>query len=636
MSLISKYRKHNPRLLIFYFGIGLILVILLGGLGRRQLWLTDIYSEREEQQHLRRILLPAPRGLILDRHGEVLVGNQPRVSVVVHLNELRPEFRQEYIRVIRAYREMGLPSRDTNLESLARVSVVQRYLDEVNGILQREETVQSHDLERHFRQDRLLPFILINDLALTEYARLLEQLPLESPVQLYSTSMREYPFGDLAAHTLGYTAVANEISAEGLPGEGLTTFHITGSRGRSGLELAFDAHLQGRSGGQIWIVDPSGFQHRMVEQQAPVPGANLRTTLDASLQRVAEEALGDKRGAVVAMDVRSGEVLVLASRPSYDLSNFIPRLSQNESLRIEERGAWLNRATQGMYPPGSTFKLLSAMAALRPGLIEPETTSYCPGYHLVGNRRFPCHNRRGHGNLDLRNALRLSCNVYFYEYGLTTGVDRIAAEARRMRMDQPTGIEIPYESSRMIVPSREWKQERFGESWFPGDTANLSIGQGFVQVSPLQMAVFTASLATNQTFVQPTIVIEPTPSPPTLGEPLGLRQRDHRAILEGMIEAVERGTARFAGLPGRQIGGKTGTAQVRRRGDTIHMAWFVGMTPVDHPEIAIAVLVEGMEAADGFAGGATAAPIAQEVFRKFYEQKESPRAAVAISPERDG
>ena len=623
MSLLAKYRKFNPRLLVFYFIIGIMLAILLGGLARRQLLLTDLYSEREERQHLRRVLMPAPRGLILDRHGEILVGNQPRVSVVVHLNELRPEFRQEYIRVVRAYREMGLPTtRDTNLESLARVSVVQRYLDEINLILERDETVISSDLERHFRQDRLLPFILINDLTAGEYARLLEQVPIDSPLQLYSTSMRDYPFGSLAAHTLGYTSLASEISTEGVPGEGLTTFHVTGSQGRSGLELAFDDHLQGQSGGQIWIVDPSGFQHRMVEQRSPVPGANLRTTLDATMQRVAEEAFAGKRGAAVAMDVRTGEVLVLASLPSYDLNAFIPRLSQQQSQDIESRGAWLNRATQGIYPPGSTFKLISAMAALRPGLIDPETTSFCPGFHQVGNRRFPCHNRRGHGVLDLRNALRVSCNVYFYEHGLSAGVERIAAEAMRHRLHEPTGIELPYESRRMLIPTREWKRERFSEGWFPGDTANLSIGQGFVQLSPLQMAVFTASLAANRTFVRPTLVIDPPPRPLPLPEPIGLREGDREAILEGMEAAVLNGTARFAGLPDRSIGGKTGTAQVRRRGETLHMAWFVGVTPMDRPEIAVAVLVEGMEAQDGFAGGATAAPIAREIFRAYYEGQE--------------
>ncbi|MCH8475380.1 MAG: penicillin-binding protein 2 [Opitutales bacterium] len=635
MRLFALYRKSQSRLKIFPVFIAGMLIVMIGGLGWRQLLHEQFYAEREEIQHLRRVLIPAPRGNIFDREGRLLVGNQPRVSAIVYLNELRPEFRRQYIDLVREYQEENIPSQGHNLQILARVRVMQEYMDKVNGILGRQDTIDAQTVERHFQQERLIPFPLVEDLHPREYARLLEQLPSDSPIQLFTTSLRYYPFGSLAAHSLGYTGNLNEISPEGAPGESLATFHIPGTTGRSGLERAFDDYLQGQSGALIWLVDPSGFQFDLVDHSPPVPGNDLHLTLDARLQKIAEEAIGDRRGAVIALSPQDGEVLALASTPGYDLNDFVPRLSSAAAARIEEREAWLHRGIQGLYPPGSTFKMITAMAALRDGIIEPETTSFCHGFHTVGNRRFPCHNRQGHGEVDLVEAIRVSCNVFFYEHGLATGVDRIATESRRLHLDQPTGLEIPYETRRMIIPDREWKRQRLNESWFPGDTANLSIGQGFVRLTPMQMAAFTAALANDQSFVQPRVITRPESLRATsenIARPLELATQHREALLQGMFEAVETGTARFARLDDYPVAGKTGTAQVRRRGETLHMAWFIGFAPVENPEIAIAVLVEGMEARDSFAGGATAAPIAKEVLEAYFDPEASDILEVSLRP----
>lgn len=631
MIRFSDSRLHrNARLYFFYWLIAFVYLTLVFGLAWRQLFLGEEYHERGEQQSLRRILQPAPRGDVYDRHGRLLIANRPRFSAVIYLDEsLRADMRRAYLDLVREERERmqergeSLSSGDRAvLDWQARAQVMQHYLDEVNAIIGRDEEIDIDELRRHFGQSLILPFPLVKDLKLDEYARLVEQLSPESPVQIYTDTARYYPQGSLAAHTLGYVGSTEEVPREGVPGEKLMTFSVRGKEGRTGIEKAFDEQLRGASGGEVWRVNPAGYQYRRLLTQTPERGDRLVTSLDVDLQRAAEEALGDKTGAVVALEVQTGEVLVLASKPDYDLNDLSPYMTQETKAEIDEKGAWLNRATQGLYPPGSTFKLVTAVAALRNDIIHPETESFCAGVHRVGNRNFPCHNRAGHGQTDLRRAIEKSCNVYFYEHGVKTGIDNIAREARRFHLDEPTGIELPYETSRALVPDPEWKRERGYGSWFPGDTANTSIGQGFLLVTPLRMATFAASLARGWTETNPTLLHKPGRTAAEAGaggEPIDLPPGDYQAILEGMVAAVETGTARFAQVEGVAVAGKTGTAQVRIEGRPTTLAWFLGFAPVENPQIAVVVVVEGTEPGDSFAGGKTAAPIARAVLERYFQ-----------------
>lgn len=607
----------NPRLNLVYLVIGICMLALVGGLGYRQLLQQEAFEAAAERQNYRRILMPGPRGIIYDRNGQVLVGNRPLFSAVVYLNELRVEFREEYYNLVRRQRELGLNQDRYFLNTEARRGVVQRYMNRLNTLLGKNGSVDSKEIERHFSQSLLLPFPLVQDLSREEYARLIEQIPVDSPIQILSGNARWYPHGDAAAHTLGFVSDSIEFPEGTVPGDTLLTFRNEGQIGRSGLEKQFNTQLQGKTGGEIWTVDPGGFQYERVVHEIPGKGMDLTVSLDIDIQLAAEQAMGDKTGAVVAIEIDSGEVLTLASQPAYDLNDLSPFISFEVDREIREKGAWLNRAIQGLYPPGSTFKLITAMAGLREGVINADTVINCQGFHLVGKRVFHCHRKSGHGPEALTDAIRDSCNVFFYDRGTEAGIWAIANEARRFHLDQPTGIELPGETGRMLVPDPEWKAARFfGESWFTGDTANVSIGQGFLLLTPMQMATFAASLARGTTFLQPTLLHEAAPA--KVGDPISLPASQLALIKEGMRQAGERGTARLAGNPQMPVAGKTGTAQVRKDGRPTTLAWFVGYAPVENPRIAVAVLIEGVpEQETNYGGGSTAAPIAKAVFQQY-------------------
>lgn len=640
-SLLESHKGYDPRVILFYFIIALLLCVLAGGIAFQQLFKADVHHDRERMQSQRRILVPGPRGNLYDRDGRLLVGNRPRFAAVLYLDELRSEFRREYIRIRKNYRESGdkdVPT-SSQMEQLARTSVVQRYLDQVNDILRRNDQVNPRNLRNHFARELLLPYTLRDDLEAADYARLLESLPVQSPLQVYTSSTRYYPYGSAAAHTLGYVAIDPDFEAQDFPGEDLTTFKMKGSVGRAGLEQKFDAQLQGEPGGTIFRVDPSGYKiNPPLERRLPVQGRNLTTSLDIDLQLAAEKKMTETEmaGAAVALDVATGEVLVLASKPDYDLNDFTPRLSLAKAAEINEKGAWYPRAIQGTYATGSAFKILTSIAGLRSGAILPDTKVDCPGYYLVGSRRFACHDGHAHGLIDYRTAVEKSCNVFFYKYGLDIGPDLIAAEGRRFHLDRPTGIELAHETPSMIIPDPAWKLRTQKERWFPGDTANLSIGQGFLRVTPLQMASFIASVARNQIHTPPTLIHDPKRARLNT-EPIGLPEESYAALLEGMERVTQSGgTAKFFALPfmhisGLRIAGKTGTAQKRTEKGTLNFAWFICFAPIEKPEIAIAVMIEGDTPGEEAGGGAYSAPVAHAILKTWWEKKNRP-ATTAFSP----
>ena len=339
--LLETHRGADPRMIFFYFAAAALLVTLAVGLAWQQLIKNPAYHSAERVQNQRRILVPGPRGNIYARDGTtVLVGNRPRFAVLLHLDELKAELLREHISIHRNFiagsDRKELPTYD-QLQRLARVAVVQRYLDELNALLHRGERVDAKTLQRHFDRQLLLPYPLLTDLAPEEFARLIERLPVRSPLEPTTTIARDYPFGSAAAHTLGYVGATDEVAADDFPGEGLKTFKLKGSVGENGLEQRFDSLLQGETGGMIYRVDPTGYKvNPPLEQRMPVQGKNFVTSIDIDLQIAAEETIGDETGSAVAIDVATGEVLAIASKPDYDLSKF---RSKDAIADIEARHA---------------------------------------------------------------------------------------------------------------------------------------------------------------------------------------------------------------------------------------------------------------------------------------------------------
>lgn len=639
MNQFDVHRGENPRILFFLWlviGAGLVLI---GGLAWRQLIGMSEYRDIEKRQTERRILKPGPRGDIYDRSGNLLVGNRPNYSAVVYLDDLRKDFRSEYSKIYRAERTrlneeyealspeerppQPLTPNYSELQWTARENVVQHYMDIIGRITGRDETLSRTKLIRHFNEQLLLPLPLIEDLNADEYARLVEQIPVDSPIQIHTDTARYYPYGAAASHTLGYVQSRNPDPEE-IPDDGIKTFTFKTKVGRTGLERWFNDKLTGTTGWEIWRVDPLGFQDTRLDMQAPKQGEDIVTSIDIDMQLAAETALGDRTGAAIALDIQTGEVLTIASAPNFDLNDLSPFIPRKTFDEINQAGGWLNRTIQLSYPPGSTFKLLTSIAGMRAGLIDEHTEHNCQGVYRVGNRVFRCHARYGHGMVDVRAAIEGSCNVFYYAEGLKMGIDILSAEAKRFGLDEKTGIQVPFETSRLVVPTKDWKRETIGVGWVPGDTANTAIGQGFLLVTPLQMATVIASIARGETRTQPTMLAltrEEGMSVNHGGEPIGLTPKQRQLLWEGMERvAGQDGTGRLVKIEGFQVAGKTGTADFRAHGQEVNLAWFVGFAPVENPQIAVAVMVEGTKASDSYHGGSTAGPVAKDIFLKYKEK----------------
>lgn len=639
MNQFDVQRGENPRIVFFLWIVVLAALILFIGLAWRQLVANKKYELIERRQTERRILKPGPRGDIYDRKGNLLVGNRPHYSAVVYLDDLRREFRTEYSRIIRADRERLKAAYELipkverggvlppipnyyELQWIARKNVIQTYIDKINSITGREDTISTRSIIRHFNEQLLLPLVLVKDLSVDQYALLIEQIPVQSPIKIHTDTARYYPYEAAAAHTLGYVQKVNPDPSQVTDDE-LKTFTFKTNKGKTGLERYFDEQLSGTTGVEVWRVDPLGFQDSLLYQETPKQGLDFISSIDIDLQIAAEVALGKRTGAAIAIDVKTGEVLAIASHPSYDLNDLSPYIPRRVFDRINDRGAWINRTLQLSYPPGSTFKLLSAIAGLRKGTINRQTQHNCQGVFPLGNRVFSCHATSGHGLVDLPSAIENSCNIFFYAEGLRLGIDELSAEAKRFGLDKRTGIQVPYETGRLIVPTRQWKKQNIGEAWVQGDTANTAIGQGFLLVTPLQMATFIASIARGETRTKPTLRALSAKEANTIdhgGEPIGLTPRQRLDLWEGMERVIEPGgTGRLVKIPGLRIAGKTGTADFRAHGKEVNLAWFLGLAPIENPQIAVAVMVEGTRASDSYHGGSTAGPIAKDIFLEFIE-----------------
>ncbi len=627
---VEVHHFEHPRLFHFFWFLGTVCFILLVGLSWRQLFKTEEYQEQEERQSLRRILQPAPRGEIYDRNGILLVGNRPIFTAAIFLTELKAEFRKEYFNLVRTLRETGLKVNGDRLMDQARAQVLQRYIDPINAILGRNEKIDMKEVGKHFRKRLLLPMTLIKDLSPQEYALLTEKLPVESPIQIIVDSARYYPYGSLAAHLLGYIGNTEEMMQSDIPGMHLTTFSYKGKIGKRGLELSFNDHLQGISGGEILLVDPAGFRYQCIEKVMPRKGNSLITSIDVDIQQAAEQGLEGKRGAIIAIEIKTGEILALASSPTYDLNELSPYIPTTVFNKINERKAWIDRATQGLYPPASAFKLITAICGLKHGVFDPEEFIACGSGFLVGNRVFPEHENVSLGAIDLQKAIQSSSNVYFYPLAIKMGPEKIAQEARNFGLDEPTGIELPFEAKKMVVADSTWKMNKLGESWRGGDSANMAIGQGFLSVTPLQMACFGAALARKETRIQPSLLHDAshTGNHPK-SQPIDISDLAYQNIINGMRLCVEQGSGKRAKVPGLTIAAKTGTGQASLSGKYVTVPSFLGFAPIEDPQIAIFILIEGDDRS--LWGGSTSGPIAKSVFSTYYNKYLKKELAIAIN-----
>jgi penicillin-binding protein 2 len=580
-----------------------LVILLFAGLTLRywqlQVVRSTAYEELARANHVRPVPETAPRGLILDREGRIIAENRPSFNLTLE---------GEHLPTLLA---LG------NLVDLSE---------------------EEGDVEDYLQQARLGSALVKEELDLEEVARV-ESRQLELPgAHIQFVPRRFYPDGLTAAHVVGYVG---RISEEQLDNQAFEGAGRNDYVGQAGIEEVYNQFIMGRNGVQRFVVNSHGRRERILEQVPPIWGESLQLSIDMDLQQVAEQAFGDKAGAVVALDPRNGQVLVLGSFPAFDPNSFSGRFDRKQwhSLVNDEEHPLSNRAIQGRYAPGSTFKLVVAAAALEQGIATPETEMHCSGSVRLYGNVFHCARASGHGTLNMIQALAQSCNSYFYQLGAKLQIEAIARYAKMFGLGAPTGIDLPHEVSGLI-PDPAWKKKARNEPWYAGETISVAVGQGSVLVTTVQMAQLAAIVGTSGDIHRPKLFLrrlssggvpEPFPDgvivPPT--REVGLRAETWRTLQEGMFDAVNGvGTARRARVKGFAISGKTGTAQVASRNRISESrdadrperlrnhGWFIGYGPRVNPEIAIAVLVE-----HGGGGGAAAAPIAQKVFQAYFEKR---------------
>ncbi|HUJ75902.1 MAG TPA: penicillin-binding protein 2, partial [bacterium] len=487
---------------------------------------------------------------------------------------------------------------------------------------------------------RFKPVMLLKDTG-RKVADLVDAYQEDLPgISVTVEAKRLYPNAELASHVLGYVGVINEDQLESLSTRQLYSARVVG---QAGIERVANRSLIGVDGGKQVEVDHLGRELRDLSKQVdPIPGHDVYLTIDLRLQRKVHQLLGNYHGAVIVMKPHTGEVLSLVSLPDFDPNSFVGGISQDEWTRLTqgEFKPLVDKAVQGLYPPGSTFKMLVAAAALDSGAIDDKTVFHCPGYYRIGRDVRYCWKHSGHGDMTVRQAIEQSCDVFFYNVGLLLGPDKIRDYGAEFGFTQATGVELEDEKSGLL-PTRAWKQRMFKDKWYDGETLPVSIGQGYVSVTPLQLLNYVNVIANRGVWVQPTIVEkivdangQVTESPkdlPRASRLLPIAPQVFDTLVQGMVDVVNsgRGTGGAARSRFFTVAGKTGTSQVvsRKTGkplttedqkDLQPHSLFVGFAPAEDPQVSVLVLVE-----HGQHGGSTAAPIARQIL-EFYSENVEP------------
>ncbi|HEY6064614.1 MAG TPA: penicillin-binding protein 2 [Thermoanaerobaculia bacterium] len=597
-------RELSSRIEIARVAVGAVFALLAFAYWYVQIVRGDYYFELSENNRIRSVKLTAPRGYVLDRNGAVLVENEPAYSLQLY----RRESKDVNASVDFAVRLLGLPR------------------DPIHA-----------RLERGRRFPEFVPIPIAENLSLEEVAAIEARAPEHPEFAIAVSQRRLYKRGASAAHVLGYLAEAtpDQIRASG-------TAHTLGDWiGQKGIESSYEKLLGGANGERRVIVDSHAREIAEESRTESRPGQNLFLTIDRDLQQLAEELFADKVGSAVALDPKTGEILALVSSPSYDPNWFTRRVTSEEwaNLLSDADHPLQNRAIQNTYSPGSVFKIFLAYGALARGWVNPEAQVFCPGHATFYGRTFRCHRSGGHGWVNLRNAIKVSCDVYFYNLGRQLGIDRIAEIARAFGFGEPTGLDLAHEKPG-LVPSEEWARGKRGARWYPSETISVSIGQGPLLMTPLQIGRAVSALVTGGKLPTPHLFLA-SQDPQTnvrlryrgeVRQSLAIDARSLAIVKNGMWAVVNEpgGTAFGSRLPGVELGGKTGTVQVARR-DAVPRAgvdrsqledhaWFTAFAPIDDPKIVVVVFVE-----HGGHGGSAAAPIARRLFAKYFGVDVTPR-----------
>ncbi|MGH7907726.1 MAG: penicillin-binding protein 2 [Candidatus Binataceae bacterium] len=591
-----------PRLEPRIIGLSIVMALVLAGLAGRLYYLQVLQhrklSELADRNRIRIRRLPALRGLVFDRLHRPLVDTTPSFDAVI-----TPE--------------------DTNNLSVT-IERLRKLLGEGN-IAERIE--QAEDQERPAYE----PITVEENLDWKQVVAL-ETHQLDLPgVSLQVTPRRHYPYGTMAAHLLGYVGEVTQKDLSHLSG-----YEMNDEIGKFGVEHGWEAFLRGEAGGDEIEVDSVGRRLRLLREIPERPGDSLVLTIDLDLQRVAEQSLGDRAGALVAIDPNTGHILALVSHPAFDPNLFTGGITPIQWHRLmSDPGHPLeDRAIQGIYAPGSTFKIVDAIAGLEEHTLTTNTTYYCPGGLWYGNREYRCWRKQGHGEIQLHRAIVSSCDVFFYQVGIHLGIDRLAHWAHLLGLGRKTGIALANEAAG-IMPSSAWKERRFHQRWYPAETLSVAIGQGYVAVTPIQMAQLAAEVANGGIRYKPQFVKEvdsldgsPVKTyPPAVEERVDISPQTLQAVRDAMCDVVNApgGTGHKAALPNVVVCGKTGTAQVVREKQGVRVkenalpeqyrdnGWFIAFAPKDHPQIAIACVVE-----HSGHGGSAAGPVVHDVLQKYF------------------
>ena len=586
ISFQNDKRMPQGRLAFVSYVIVGMIALLLFGFWKLQIIDSDRYSQLAEKNRIRSIPIIAPRGSMLDREGRVLIDNYPSFSVLLlrdspnEVENLLPQIADG----------LGI-----TLDEVLQEIEAARAMPKFQPIVIKPEASQS-------------------DIAFIESHR--ADIPV---LEMLMVHRRRYPREGFLAHASGYVG---EVSAEQVEASDskLKPGDIVG---KTGLERQYNDTLMGTDGMRRVIVNSIGKEVGRLEQQDAIPGKPIKLTVDYDLQVAAEAALGGKKGAAVALDPRTGDVLAMASRPVYDPNDFAISISRDEWAKLNEDPdkPLLNRAIQAQLAPGSVFKIVMATAMLESKVIPENFTVFCPGYASFYGRTFHCWNKRGHGTVDLHKAIVHSCDVFFYNVGKELGIDRISYYAMQLGLGRRTGIDLPSEETGFI-PSEEWKQRVYHQKWYAGETISVAIGQGAVITTPLQLARTIGGIAMGGIFKQPHLMMTNQPVPEV---DFPLQENSTEQVTQGMYGVVnEGGTGGGVKLAGVELCGKTGSAQVisnegkarvGKSSDNKDNGWFVGYAPRRNPEIVVAVLLQGGE------HGALAAPVARDIIKAYYDKK---------------
>jgi penicillin-binding protein 2 len=584
---------------ISFIGYAMVALLFVLGFGfwNAQIVQFSYYQQRAEQNRVREIPLLAPRGRLYDREHRILADNRPSYNIIL-IRENSPHSIEKTAEMLGSGISM---SKEDVLERINRS--IKRRIPKFRPILLKED-------------------VSVGDIAFVKAHRY--ELP-EISVELQPR--RRYVEGELAAHALGYVG---EVTEAELGTKEFENFKAGDQIGKTGLEREYNQLLVGKDGFKRVIVNSFGREMGQLEEQPYIAGNDVVTTIDLDLQRAAEDLIGDRAGAVVALDPRTGEVLAMVSKPAYDPNLFATRISSIDwnNLINDPRNPMQNRAIQSRFSPGSVFKVFMAAAGLEAGTLNPLRSVYCPGYATFYGHTFACDKHEGHGTISLHKAIVSSCNVFFYNVGNELGISRIHQYATMMGLGRKTGVDLPNEDAGLI-PSEAWKQRVYKAKWYAGETISVAIGQGYVSITPIQAAWAMAGLTTGGRLKQPHFV-----NPEELkkaGLPAGEVLEEDYPIHESTVDIVttamwgvvnEDGTGFRAKIEGFDVAGKTGTAQVVGKQANLKgqaykdNAWFVGFAPYRNPEIVVAAFVE-----NGGWGAEAAAPVAHAVLETYYRKR---------------